>query len=101
LNQLDRADHVSSSITTTPEDAAMAEKVKSYYCEVCGRQSKFTKSKTGGKTTRGMFSRAYKDSNPLMAATGMMTGAAGAAVTAAKSYRCVNCGSKKGAKPRA
>lgn len=77
----------------------MAEKVRSYYCEVCGQQSKFTKQKAkGGK---GMMGRAYKDSNPLMAATGGMFKAGGAAVTAARSYRCVTCGSKKGAKPPA
>lgn len=77
----------------------MPEKVKSYYCEVCGEQRKFTKqtSKAGG----GMLRRAYKDTNPLMAATGGVFKMGGAAVNAAKSYRCVVCGSKKGAKPNA
>jgi len=73
----------------------MSVKVKSYYCEVCGRQSKFTKEtrKHGSK----MMSRAYDDMNPLAAATGGMFKLGGAAVNAAKSYRCVTCGSKKGA----
>ena len=78
----------------------MAEKVKSYYCEVCGAQRRFTKS-TGSKTSRGMLGRAYKDSNPLMAATGMVFGAGKAGINAAKSYRCETCGSKKGAKATA
>jgi hypothetical protein len=78
-----------------PREAQMPVKVKSYYCEVCGRQSKFTKEtrKHGSK----MMSRAADDLNPLAAATGGMFKLGGAAVNAAKSYRCVTCGSKKGA----
>ena len=79
-----------------PEEGdLMSVKVKSYYCEVCGRQSKFTKEtrKHGSK----MMSRAYDEMNPLAAATGGMFKLGGAAVNAAKSYRCVTCGSKKGA----
>lgn len=74
----------------------MAEKVKSFYCEVCGEQRRFTKqlSKPGG----GALRRAYKDSNPLLAATGGMLKLGGVAANAAKSYRCTVCGSKKGAK---
>lgn len=77
----------------------MAEKVKSYYCEVCGRQSKFTKQTGSGRAGSKMMGRAYKDSNPLMAATGGVFKLGGAAIGAAKSYRCVTCGSKKGATP--
>jgi DNA-directed RNA polymerase subunit RPC12/RpoP len=70
------------------------EKTKSYYCEVCGRQSRFVKTtrKHGSK----MMSRAYDDMNPIAAATGGMLKLGGAAANAAKSYRCVTCGSKKG-----
>lgn len=72
----------------------MAEKVKSFHCEVCGAQRQFTKSKsTAGK---GMMGKAYDQSNPLLAASGGVLKAGGAALTAARSYRCVVCGSKKG-----
>ena len=75
----------------------MPERVKSAYCEVCGRQSKFTKEtkKRGSK----MMSRAANEMNPLAAASGGMMKLGGAALNASKSYRCVTCGSKKGAKP--
>ena len=45
-----------------------------------------------------MMSRAYDEMNPLAAATGGMLKLGGAAFNAAKSYRCVTCGSKMGAK---
>ena len=74
----------------------MAEKVKSAYCEVCGRQSRFTKEtkKRGSK----MMSRAYDEMNPLAAATGGMLKLGGAVLNASKSYRCVTCGSREGEK---
>lgn len=73
----------------------MAEKVKSFYCEVCGEQRRFTKSKS--RAGKGMMGKAYDQSNPMMAASGGMLKLGGVAITAAKSYRCVVCGSKKGA----
>ncbi len=72
----------------------MAVKVKSAYCDVCGRQSRFTKEtkKRGSK----MMGRAYDDMNPLAAATGGMMKLGGAVLNASKSYRCQTCGSKLG-----
>lgn len=73
----------------------MGEKIKSFHCEVCGEQRRFTKQtkKRGSK----MLSRGYDEMNPLAAATGGMFKLGGAAMNAAKSYRCTVCGSKKGA----
>jgi DNA-directed RNA polymerase subunit RPC12/RpoP len=73
----------------------MPEKTKSYFCEVCGRQSKFTKQTV--QPAKGMMGKAYKDNNPIIAASAGIFKMGGAAVNAAKSYRCVVCGSKKGA----
>jgi hypothetical protein len=74
----------------------MGERVKSYYCEVCGEQRRFSKQtkSRGGK----MLSRGYDDMNPLAAASGGVFKLGGAAMNAAKSYRCTICGSKKGTK---
>ena len=70
----------------------MAEKVKSAHCEVCGRQSRFTKEtkKRGSK----MMSQASSELNPLKAVSSLMIKAGGSAMDASKSYRCVTCGSK-------
>ena len=75
----------------------MGEKVKSFHCGVCGAQRKFTKTTKarGGK----MLGRGYDEMNPLAGATGGMFKLGGAAMNAAKSYRCTTCGSKKGATP--
>jgi hypothetical protein len=73
----------------------MPERVKSAYCEVCERQSRFTKETK--KYGSGMMRRASREMNPLAAATGGMFKLGGAAANAAKSYRCVHCGSKLGA----
>lgn len=74
----------------------MADRVKSDYCEVCGRQSRFTKRVK--KYGSGMMREASRNMNPGAAMMGGLFKAGGAAVNASKSYRCVTCGSKMGAK---